>query len=304
MRILTEHDNKYKYNTWDKVQVPQEYKTNAKLKIEKDNSNANKEYIITYEPWDEFYKKYNRSFFQERQWISKEYPELLVHTNKILELGCGTGSTLIPIIKERINSRNNYLQDSICTGLDESVENESTDTLLLKDRDISKCSNIFGVDYSLTAVNLLKEKVPQISSQFASADITQIEEVTISNQSIKSVDIVLLIYTLSAIHPSSHGSVFRLIHRALKESGVVIFKDYYEMDLTQLRFKEAQVLEKNFYMRGDNTYVYYFSREEIEKQVSGLFKIVKYVEDTKLIINRKKQKEMYRCFVEIKLERI
>ncbi|KAI5127531.1 hypothetical protein NEPAR04_1591 [Nematocida parisii] len=306
MRVLTENDDKYKYNVWDKVEIPKEYKEEALQKIEKDNLKDFQNYEITYEPWDIFYKRYNRTFFKERQWISKEYPELLVHTNRILELGCGTGSTLIPIIKERIDHKNDYLQEDKEMGNGCAVEErESTkEEIILSDKDISKCQNIFGVDYSATAVQLLQERVPQLKSQFAPSDITQLKDVMIEDQIINRIDIILLIYTLSAIHSSSYPSIFALMHKTLSPGGIVIFKDYYEMDLTQLRFKENQVLSKNFYQRGDNTYVYYFSRKEIESQISNLFRIVKYTEDTKLVVNRKKQKEMYRCFVEIKLEKI
>ncbi|KAI5151643.1 tRNAThr (cytosine32-N3)-methyltransferase [Nematocida ausubeli] len=306
MRVLTEKEDKYKYNTWDKVEMPEEYKTEALRKIERDNLVSAKDYEITYEPWDSFYKRYNRTFFKERQWISKEYPELLVCTNKILELGCGTGSTLIPIIRERIDRRNSYLQSGaeISEESTEIQDKDAPEQIVLDSKDVSKCENIFGVDYSSTAVELLRERVPQIKNQFAPSDITQLTEVVIEGKEIVQVDIILLIYTLSAIHPSAYPSIFSLIHRTLSSQGIVIFKDYYEMDLTQLRFKKDQVLSKNFYQRGDKTYVYYFSREEIEKQTAGLFKIVKYTEDKKLILNRKKQKEMYRCFIEMKLEKI
>ncbi|KAI5192822.1 tRNAThr (cytosine32-N3)-methyltransferase [Nematocida minor] len=308
MRVLTETENKYKYNVWDKAEMPEEYMAQAKMKIERDNAQEKKEYEISYEPWDVFYKRYSRTFFKERQWISKEHPELLVHSNKVLEIGCGTGSTLIPLIKARLDRMNDYLQNSSSANNNE-VKNgdgdESAEIIDISDSDLLKCNNVYGMDYSQTAVGLLQSCIPRLASHFAPGDVTKVGEYfTFGGKVLDSVDIILLIYTLSAVHPSAYPSVFRLMHRTLGAGGIVIFKDYYEMDLTQLRFKESQVLDKNLYVRGDDTYVYYFSRCEIEKQIEGLFRIVKYKEDRKLVINRKTQKEMYRCFIEIKLEKL
>lgn len=338
MRVLTETEDKYKYNVWDSVKIPEEYTIEAKQKIKKDNEQPKADHSITYDPWEAFYKRYDRSFFKERQWIPKEYPETIVHTNSILEIGCGTGSTLIPLIKSRLDRQNDYLQDTedstkkrenskdkidSINSTDSqnktqikdnqnAIYNEThnkhcsnnKDIIHISENNISKCNNIFGMDYSSTAIQILQSRIPILKNQFTSGDITKItEKLIINGKPLDSIDIILLIYTLSAVHPSSHRSVFELVHRTLKPGGIVIFKDYYEMDLTQLRFKENQVIDRNLYQRGDMTYVYYFSKEEIENRTEGLFSIVKYKEDTKLVLNRKKQTEMYRCFVEMKLEK-
>lgn len=304
MRVLTEKEDKYKYNVWDSVEIPEEYALNAKTKIQEDHKYIEKSHKITYEPWESFYRRYSSSFFKERQWIPKEYPEIIIHTNRILEIGCGTGSTIIPLIKARIDRDNDYLQEN-SEHFSIEEERDSKETIGLTETEIEKCSNIYGVDYSSTAISILQSRIPSIKDQFISKDITKIKDmIYFDKKPIDSIDIILLIYTLSAIHPSEYESIFSLIHRTLKTGGVVIFKDYYEMDLTQLRFKKDQIIDKNMYKRGDDTYVYYFNKKEIESLSKDLFRIVKYKEDTKLVINRKKKKEMYRCFVEIKLEKI
>jgi SAM-dependent methyltransferase len=117
-----------------------------------------------------------------------------------------------------------------------------------------------------------------------------------------SLDFILCIFVLSALHPNQLKIALQNLVRLLKSGGMIFIKDYGRHDLTQLRFKSGRFIEDNFYCRGDSTLVYFFTDEEIDKILGeeiGLEK-VQNVMDKRLIVNRKKKIKMYRRWIQCK----
>lgn len=159
----------------------------------------------------------------------------------VLEVGAGAGNTAFPLIN---NNENEELR-------------------------------VYACDYSKNAVKVMRES-EHYNEKFMRAEVWDVtsEEEEIEGE-IKSamppgveegsVDVVILIFIMSALAPNQWNAALRNIHRVLKPGGLVLFRDYGRGDLAQVRFKKERYLADNFYVRGDGTRVYFFDEEELRQ---------------------------------------
>ncbi|KAJ8734476.1 hypothetical protein PYW08_013726 [Mythimna loreyi] len=184
--------------------------------------------------WDIFYKRNETKFFKDRHWTTREFQELINFDadDKItfLELGCGVGNMIFPLVEEGFSNFYFYACDFSPRAVDFVKSNKLFDASRMK---------AFCAD--LTTDNLFE------------------------NMEEGCVDIASLIFVLSAIHPEAWSQVARVAYRALRPGGVLLFRDYGRYDMAQLRFKPGHKISDNFYMRQDGTRSYYFTEEELQK---------------------------------------
>uniref|UniRef100_A0A8C5DUL1 tRNA N(3)-cytidine methyltransferase n=1 Tax=Gouania willdenowi TaxID=441366 RepID=A0A8C5DUL1_GOUWI len=115
------------------------------------------------------------------------------------------------------------------------------------------------------------------------------------------LDVILAVFVLSSIHPKRIEGVINRISAYLKPGGTFLFRDYGRYDLTQLRFKKGQCVSESFYMRGDGTCVYFFTKEEVHQLFTkaGLEE-TQNLEDRRLQVNRGRKVIMHRVWIQSK----
>lgn len=220
--------------------------------------------------WDVFYKRNSTKFFKDRHWTTREFEELtgtdaLLDGNKrtILEVGCGVGNFMFPLL------------------------NEMSDIFF------------YACDFSPRAVQFVKDN-EQFDADRCSAfccDVTS--EPLDQHVPASSVDFATLIFCLSAIHPDKMVPALVNICTILRPGGCVLFRDYGLYDHAMLRFTPGHKLADNFYVRQDGTRAYYFSLEKLDELfTSAGFQTAKAEYIFRETINRKEGLCVPRVFVQ------
>ncbi|ODV61540.1 tRNA(Thr) (cytosine(32)-N(3))-methyltransferase [Ascoidea rubescens DSM 1968] len=280
-RYLTDKEAIWDHNAWDHVEWGDEQIKEAELKIMKHYENPVddcQKFLFNKTPekfWDIFYRNNKENFFKDRKWLQIEFPLLYHTTNElyqspisILEIGCGAGNTLFPVLRQNKNPN----------------------------------LRIIGVDYSKNAINLVRSS-EEFNTKFADAFVWDL-----ANENFElpetvepnSIDIIVMIFVFSALHPDQWKFAINNLKKLIKPGGKILFRDYGKYDLAQIRFKKNRLLEDNFYIRGDGTRVYFFSEEELRNifvKDAG-FVEEKIATDRRLLVNRKKKLKMYRIWLQ------
>jgi len=265
------------HNAWDHVQFSPEQLQAAQLKVKQHNTlqPQNKQYNTqAHKDWDQFYTKHENKFFKDRAWLENEFRELFHYEKKdkdetytIAEFGSGAGNTIFPLLRKNQDPNLRVIASDFSSQAIEIIKgHESFDAVRCK-----------AFVYDLTDNELPPQVLPN------------------------SVDLIVLIFVFSALHPSKFSAVLSNIYTMLKPGGKLLFRDYGRYDLTQLRFQPKHRLEDNFYARGDGTQVYFLELEELEQLAKNAgFEIEVSGVDRRMIVNRLKKLQMFRVWLQAK----
>ncbi|KAM7277036.1 hypothetical protein ACFE04_018902 [Oxalis oulophora] len=121
---------------------------------------------------------------------------------------------------------------------------------------------VHACDFSPRAVNLVKSHKDFSETRVSAFVCDPTRDDLTQNISPSSVDIVTMIFVLSAVSPEKMALILHNIRKVLKPNGHVLFRDYATGDLAQERLtSKDQKISENFYVRGDGTRAFYFSND-------------------------------------------
>lgn len=249
-RFLTESADVWSQNAWDHVPCPPDQHATIEASLarqraapvphpDKDKYNAKPA-----KHWDNFYKANASNFFKNRKWLHLEFPELVAAAElsagprTVVEVGCGAGNAIFPLLEQ---NRNPELRIHAFDYSSHAIKLVQHNTL-----------------YTSPPCGTIAASVWDLSSAAPPPGLTP-----------RSADILVLVFVLSALHPSEWPRAVSNIAQILKPGGLVLMRDYGRYDLTQLRFKAGRLLDDNFYIRGDGTRVYFFELDELALLFTG-----------------------------------
>ncbi|KAF8464629.1 S-adenosyl-L-methionine-dependent methyltransferase [Kalaharituber pfeilii] len=332
-RLLTSEDSVWDYNAWDHVDptsLDPTYLTHMATQLSYQQSHPvtpfdkHRFHSAPEKFWNKFYANNKTNFFKDRKWLGQEFPALWSATEpgagpvRVLEVGAGAGNTLFPVLKQNRN------EEFHITAADFSA----TAISLIREDLIFVGNHPKNVD---AVVWDIASPLPTSDSTTADSDQPH------SPLPLHTYDLIILIFIFSALAPWQWPVAISNLKLLLKPGGTILFRDYGRGDLAQVRMKGGRWLGENFYVRGDGTRVYFFEKDELVKifqerweevgveswreegrrvlkgkewvgleqggiemeRTEGRLKITKIGTDRRMLVNRKRQLKMYRCWLQM-----
>ncbi|XP_059628490.1 uncharacterized protein LOC132271201 isoform X1 [Cornus florida] len=265
--------------------------------------------------WDNFHTRHSTGkFFKERRYLLKEFPELAScdENSKVLEVGCGNGSTALPILrgKERIIV-------CACDCSTEALERAKELIYATNIVSVSHRFRTFHCDFSVSgfpkwlACNLCQEifskKGHNCFSDFSDKMRNDLNDFFSSEGNyccMGGVDFITLIFTLSAVPLHRMPTAIAECFSVLKPGGLLLFRDYGLYDMTMLRFEPEKRVGFREYMRSDGTRSYFFCLDTVRDLFVGAgFTELELEYCCVKTVNRRNGKSMRRVWVHGKFQK-
>lgn len=211
--------------------------------------------------WDDFYSRHQTSFFKDRHYLHKTFPEefgpLYEDTSSnndtdmtsgqeftVMEIGCGVGNTVLPLLERG--------EEAVIDGERRRI-------------------NVWGLDFASVAIDLLKKDERFIEASANGRAHAGVWDITLPSPSEYSIgnisDVSILLFCLSAISPEKMPDAARHAASTLKPGGILVLRDYGRYDEAQMKLGASRCkrLGENFYVKSDGTRCYYFELEDLKR---------------------------------------
>ncbi|RZB87630.1 Methyltransferase-like protein 6 isoform B [Glycine soja] len=266
---------------WEDLRAEIEANPSFAYHLESSSSSSSAPPESDVQAWKQFHLRHaSGKFFKERRYLLKEFPELLScpPNSMLLEVGCGNGSTALPILRA-----NKDLIVYACDCSDETLERAkeiisaaSTDASF-KHRFRTFCCDLSTNGFpNWLACNPSQDNFLQKQS-YCLSGVREDNGLHFTNLSPSEefeccgggVDFVTLIFTLSAVPLERMPKSVKECFIVLKPGGMVFFRDYGLYDMTMLRFEPDKQVGFREYMRSDGTRSYFFCLDTVRSLFLG-----------------------------------
>lgn len=183
--------------------------------------------------WNLFYKRNSDKFFKDRHWTTKEFPFLL-HTQNLLEIGCGVGNFIFPLL-----DMNRTLQAWVC-------------------------------DFSENAISLVVNRKIKSGIDRCFPFITDITKRGCFEDNIRgsNLDIVTCFFVLSAIPPEYLAIAIENMYNVMTSGKTrLLIRDYSKGDAAEKRFKSDRQLGPSLFVRQDGTLSNFFELSVLTRKL-------------------------------------
>jgi methyltransferase-like protein 6 len=215
--------------------------------------------------WEGLFHSHQRGqLYKPRKYLFKEFESIFKDSYKLLEIGCGYGSSLYALLDHLPPSTHYYATDQSQKALAILAGN----------------------------VKFKNDCVIPLLWDFTSEPGAEVLN--------SHPDTVLAIFALSALPQSFHAQVVQHIKSIFlanpNQSGYVAFRDYGLYDMTM--FRHRQRIDEFTFVRADHTYCYYFTIDYLRHlfEEHG-FRVKELRYATVFNVNKKEHKTMRRVFI-------
>jgi SAM-dependent methyltransferase len=226
--------------------------------------------------WHKFYGMHGAEFFHSRSFLFQAFPQLIPlfeetlsasvnqsDTATLLELGCGNGSNVYPLVLN-LPKRVKVLACDVTPSALRAVTShpsfeENKDRIKLFLYDIIENSQPLEPPGMILTKSIRAQELTELNSSF----LTTPREVTE-----RLVDGISCTFVLSALHPKDHRRSLHNISSILRSGGKLFFRDYAIGDAALSRMSPEARLHERLYKRGDGTLAYFFTKQELIEHLS------------------------------------
>eukprot|EP00730_Choanoeca_flexa_P012949 TRINITY_DN4800_c0_g1_i1.p1 TRINITY_DN4800_c0_g1~~TRINITY_DN4800_c0_g1_i1.p1 ORF type:complete len:261 (+),score=43.72 TRINITY_DN4800_c0_g1_i1:152-934(+) len=214
--------------------------------------------------WDLFYKRNTTNFFKDRNWLTREFPELSTEQpSRLLEIGCGVGNTIFPL--SQVNPK------LFC----------------------------YACDLSPRAVELVKANELYTEERFEAFQCDLTKDALAPPIPEASLDFITAFFVFSALSLAQMETALTSMIKVIKPGGLVLLRDYGVNDHSMVRFKKGHKLGDRFYMRQDGTRTYFLTLDETREMFEKHgFEVDRLGYLARRTVNEKEAIDVARCFVQ------